>query len=78
MERGFNMAKCFIVWNEEKTEGVIFRDGPAIMNRTPEQEAKWAQGKGRKRPHCVSSLGDAFRETYGEEQKCKLEIREGL
>jgi hypothetical protein len=71
------MTKCYVVWNAEKSEGVIFRDGPAVLGSTPEQDAQWAAGKRKKRGFSVSTLADNFNECY-EDQKRSIEVREDL
>lgn len=61
------MSKYIIVWNENKTEGVLF-----LSNKENEDDAlddAFHAGGGMPSNPC-SSLADNFREHYGEEQDC--------
>lgn len=51
-----------VVWNESKTEGVIFRNN---MGDSGEDDARHAADVRAINP--CSSLADAFREIYGED-----------
>lgn len=68
------MARAFIVWNADRSEGVVFRetgdDAPGLPSA--EQDAQQAS-TGR---HGVigSALAEAFYETYGEDADEPLPI----
>ncbi|EJS0970500.1 hypothetical protein NW995_002496 [Salmonella enterica] len=53
------MSKYTIVWNSRKTEGVIFKENPDIVN-----DVLHAAGGPKSNP--VSTLADDFRENYDE------------
>jgi hypothetical protein len=55
------MSKYVIVWNENKNEGVIFKDDYEGVRDA------FHAGGGSIVPFC-SSLGDAFRDIYGNDQ----------
>lgn len=56
------MSKYTIVWNENKTEGVLFRNESGDTAWLDSQHAA-----GRHSANPVSSLADAFAELYAEE-----------
>lgn len=58
------MSKYFIVWNEFKNEGVVFKDD--------EIDDAYHAGGGMTCNPC-STLADAFRGTYGDSDKCYLQ-----
>lgn len=51
-----------IVWNENKTEGIILSD---------ESDAQYAAYKSHEKNY--STLADCFRDIYGVEQKCTIQ-----
>lgn len=59
--------KYTIVWNQNKTEGIILsgEDAPAEADHACNIENYLHQG--------VSSLADYFRENYGEYQECAIQ-----
>ena len=63
------MSKFFIVWNESKNEGVIFS---AEKNEDEAMDDAYHAGGGMI-ANPVSSVGDYFRETYGECQDCFIQ-----
>lgn len=67
------MTEYDVVWNEDKTEGVLFlkRAGTGMWDRGSLADVKHAAGG----PSCspCSSLADHFREAYGTAQKCKAQ-----
>lgn len=64
------MAKYVITWNANKTEGVIFRKNDADDDEAI-GDAYHAGGGVRCNP--CSSVGDYFRDTYGESQDCFIQ-----
>lgn len=62
------MSKYIIVWNESKTEGVIFRNETGDSG---EDDARHAADE------CVinpcSTLADIFLDTYGEGESCSIQ-----
>ena len=60
------MSKYVIVWNHNKSEGVIFSKE---NNEDEALDDAYHAGGGMTVNPC-SSIGDNFRETYGEEQDC--------
>lgn len=64
------MTPYIIVWNESKTEGVIFRNE---MSDDGEDDAKHAANQQICNP--CSSLGDAFVDLYGEDELTIQEVQ---
>lgn len=64
------MREYDVVWNEDKTEGVLFLKKPdnGMWDRGSLADVKHASGGTSCNP--CSSLADYFREAYGTEQKC--------
>ncbi len=64
------MTEYDVVWNEDKTEGVLFLKKAHVdmWDRGSLADVKHAAGGTRCNP--CSSLADYFREAYGTEQKC--------
>lgn len=61
------MAGYYIVWNEQKSEGILLR------REDPDSEADIIHASGGPKANPVSSLADSFRELYGEEQECHIQ-----
>ena len=59
------MKEYDVVWNEDKTEGVLFlkKPGNGMWDRGSQADVKHAAGGTRCNP--CSSLADYFREAYG-------------
>lgn len=60
------MAKCFIVWNEDRSEGVIFSDvkeQPAFC-ASAKEEAEFAQSAEPKTGVAYSTLAHEFVDCY--------------
>lgn len=71
------MSNFVIVWNESKSEGVVFREKPdnGQWDRGSKQDALHASG-GKKCNPC-SSLADYFRESYPDYgDKCTIQTVE--
>jgi len=62
------VTKAFIVWNEDKTEGVIFidEDAPDPNMHTAEQDALWAADEIERAAPMTSALADRWRDLYDE------------
>ncbi|AGF88199.1 hypothetical protein SP058_00420 [Salmonella phage FSL SP-058] len=61
------MTGYYIVWNEQKSEGILLR------RDDPDSEADIIHAAGGPTANPVSSLADSFRELYGEEQQCSIQ-----
>lgn len=59
-----------IVWNESRKEGVILS---AAENEDEAMDDAYHAGGGMK-SNPVSSIADAFRDTYGEYQDCFIQV----
>lgn len=62
------MTAYVIVWNERKTEGVIFRNE---MGDTGADDARHAADVWN--TNSCATLADCFLETYGEDQSCFIQ-----
>lgn len=69
------MSRAFIVWNEDRSEGVIFVEdsidqGPHVQNA--EQDAEQA-ATGNRSAMATSSLAEAFNDLYGDDE-CPYQV----
>lgn len=62
------MTAYLIVWNESKTEGVVFRNTPGDSG---EEDARHAAGVRTINP--CSTLADSFLESYGFDDACFIQ-----
>lgn len=61
------MRQAFIVWNEEKTEGVIFVQEPLEPGcHTAMQDALYAADISERKASVTSALAERWRELYDE------------
>ncbi|MEQ9887644.1 hypothetical protein ABRP55_13955 [Pectobacterium zantedeschiae] len=63
------MAKFIIVWNENKAEGIVLS---TENENTDALDDTYHAGGGMEQGN-VSSVADAFRNIYGEEQQCSYQ-----
>ena len=61
------MAGYYIVWNEKKSEGIL------IQRNISDSEDDVRHAAGGTKANPVSTLADAFRDIYGEEQECSIQ-----